>query len=325
MQKIITIVLAMAFFTLAISPTATLADEYDLQAEIDAACNGCTVVIPAGVYEIGDVVIGSNTQWQKVVTIQGAGHGHLGQSPPKGHSQWDYLLSRGYSYGTVLRGTISLVKGSFTGATTPKVYFRDLALIGHGAGIGIDYGDGVNMFPEGGIENVSIGNYDIGIRLRRAYYISISDVSMAGVGIGLQNIDSNNIVVSGLNIVACGVGLDVSGNGNDYSGSVVQSCEVGVRLGGLTGQLGGFYFEQTGISMEITGQGYTINSNYYASNSGVFRVSGKSNEIHLGLNPILPIELTSASAYNTIKASPYLKYKDAGFKNTIIGYLAVKQ
>ena len=255
------------------------AQTFDLQAEINAASNGGTVVIPCGVFDIGDVVIASDTVWQKVVTIQGCGHAHLGQAPALGSTQWDYLISRGYTYGTFLRGTISVQKGAFAGATTAKVYFRDFSLIGFGSGIGIDYGDGVNMFPEGGIEDVSIGNFDIGIRLRRAYYMSIDDVSIAGVGIGLQNIDSNVITVNGLNVTTCQTGVDAGGNGNSYIGGSVQVCDVGFNLRGSSSVLGGYYFEQNGTSLIASGNTHTVNANYYAGNGGTILVSGVGNLI----------------------------------------------
>ena len=256
------------------------AQTFDLQAEINAAPNGGTVIIPCGVYDIGDVVIASDDVWQKVVTIQGCGHAHLGQAASLGNMQWDYLISRGYTYGTFLRGTISVKKGTFPDATTAKAYFRDFSLIGYdGTGIGIDYGDGVNMYPEGSIEDVSIGNFDIGIRLRRSYYMSIDDVSMAGVGIGLQNIDSNVITVNGLNITTCQTGVDAGGNGNSYIGGSVQVCEVGFNLRGSSSILGGYYFEQNGTSLIVSGTTHTVMSNYYAGNGGTILISGVGNEI----------------------------------------------
>ena len=113
--------------------TTGAAQAFGLQNEIDNALPGATVNVPCGVFDIGDIVISSKDVWQKVVTIQGCGHGHLGQADKQGGAQWDYLLERGYYYGTVLRGTITLEKGT---GTTPKVYFRDLSLIGFGDGVG---------------------------------------------------------------------------------------------------------------------------------------------------------------------------------------------
>jgi len=278
-------------------------EPFDLQSEIDNAPNGGTVLIPCGVYDIGDVVIASNDVWQKVVTIQGCGHGHLGQSPALGSTQWDYLIERGHYYGTVLRGTISVQKGSYSGATTAKAYFRDFALIGHGSGVGIDYGDGVNMFPEGGIENVSIGNYDIGIRLRRAYYLDIHDVSMAGVGIGLQNIDSNVITTSGLNVTTCTIGLDVTGNSNTYIGGSVQACDTGVILGGFSQTLEGYYFEQTTSALHVTGRDGNVSGNYFAGNSGDVLITGINNKITM--SEIVGQVVIEGGYYNRLWLSSY--------------------
>lgn len=302
MKKIITI---LVLIFLSFSPAPVGADIFDLQAEINNAPNGGTVVIPCGVYDIGGAIINLNNDWQKVVTIQGCGHAHLGQSPAQGHSQWDYLLERGYYYGTVLRGTITVNKGA-------RLYIRDVSLIGYGSGIAIDYGDGTNMFAEGGIENVSIGNYDIGIRLRSAYYMSITDVSMAGVGIGLQNIGSNVITVSGLNIVACGTGLDVTGNGNVYIGGSVQGCGLGMRFGGFGSTLTGFYFEQDSAAIELTGRGHVVLGNYYASNAGAITISGHNNHVLMS-EMVTPVILTGN--YNRVSLSAYGSCNDSGFRN----------
>lgn len=288
---------------------------YDLQSEIDNASNGGTVIIPCGVYDIGDVIIASNDVWQKVVTIQGCGHGHLGQSPGQGSTQWDYLIERGYTYGTVLRGTISVQKGSYPGATTAKAYFRDFSLIGYGSGIGIDYGDGVNMFPEGGIENVSIGNYDIGIRLRRSYYVEFEDIHMAGTGIGLQIIDSNVINVRNFNVVNCGMGLDAQGNGNTFEGGSVQACNQGVQLGGFSNVFGGYYFEQIrDVALLVSGRGHTILTNYFAGNAGdpYIEISGHNNRL-------LPTELNKpiviTGNYNRVELAAYSECSDSGYAN----------
>lgn len=285
---------------------------YDLQSEIDAACNGCTVVVPCGVIDIGDVVIGSDDVWQKVVTIQGCGHGHLGQSPAQGSGQWDYLINGGYHYGTVLRGTISVVKGTFPGATTPKVYFRDFAMIGYGEGIGIDYGDGVNMFGEGGMENVSVGNYDIGIRLRRSYYMDLRDISMAGVGAGLSVIDSNAISVSRLDVMQCGIGLYNTGNGNSFVGGSVQTCETGASLGGFAATMSGYYFEDTDAALLLPGRGHTITGNFYASNAGAITISGHNNIVFTS-ETVTPVVLTGN--YNRVMLSAYGSCSDSGFAN----------
>lgn len=284
------------------------APAYDFQTAILNASNGGTVVIPCGVYEVGGVVINPENLWQKVVTIQGCGHAHLGQGPTQGHSQWDYLLDRGYHYGTVLRGTITVNKGA-------RLYIRDVSLIGYGSGVAIDYGDGVNMFGEGSVEDVSIGNYDIGIRLRRSYYMSIDDVSMAGVGVGLQNIDSNVITVSGLNIVACGTGLDVTGNGNSYNGGSVQACGLGMRFGGAGSTLTGFYFEQNAAALEVPGRGNVVLGNYYASNAGAISISGHNNHVLMS-EMVTPIVLTGN--YNRVELSAYGSCADSGYKNICV-------
>lgn len=286
-----------------------LTDFPDLQAAVDGCANGGTVIIPAGIHEIGTVNLNNNSEWQKVITIQGAGHGHLGQAPGQGSSQWDYLLNHPsglYHYGTVLRGHFVISH------RLNSVYFRDFAMIGHGTGIAINYGDGVNMFPEGGMENISIGNYDIGIRLRRSYYMSIDDVSMAGVGVGLQNIDSNVITVSGLNIATCGTGLDVTGNGNSYYGGSMQTCDTGAILGGFGSTLTSFYFEQLTNSLIVPGRGHSILSNYYAGNSGAITISGHNNYLYTS-ETVTPVQVTGN--YNRIDLSAYGSCNDSGFAN----------
>ena len=265
---------------------------FDLQAEIEHALPGATVQVPCGVHDIGDVVIKSTyppaETWQKVVTIQGCGHAHLGQSPPQGHSQWEYLLDRGYYYGTVLRGTITIEKGT---GTPPKVYFRDVSFIGYGTGTAVRYGDGVNMYPEGGFDSVSFGNYDTGILLDMAYYITVNDVSMAGVGIGLDIKQSNANTVSGLNVTTCNTGVRSTGNGNSFTGGSVQVCGVGFDLGGSSSILGGFYFEQNDISLIVSGNANTVLSNYYAGNGGEILVSGVGNDI-FAADTSGPIDIT---------------------------------
>ena len=253
---------------------------FDLQSEIDAALPGATVNAPCGVFDIGDVVIKSEyppaATWQKVVAIQGCGHAHLGQSPAQGSSQWDYLINGGYYYGTVLRGTITLEKGT---GTTPKVFFRDVSFIGFGEGVAIRYGDGVNMYPEGGFDSVSFGNYDTCLLLDMAYYISIDDVSMAGCGVGLELRSANAITVNGLNVTTCNIGVRNTGNGNSFTGGSIQVCEVGFDLGGSSSTLGGVYFEQNTTSLIVSGTTNTVLSNYYAGNGGTIIVSGVGNDI----------------------------------------------
>jgi len=308
------IILALAFVLSACLVSGN-APYYDLQTAINTAPNGGTVLIPCGVYDIGTVYINAANIWQKVVTIQGCGHAHLGQSPTQGHTQWDYLINGGYVYGTVLRGSIVVDKGVKASNTSSKLYLRDVSLIGYGSGVGLDYGDGVNMYPEGSIENVSIGNYDIGIRLRRAYYITIDDVSMSGVGIGLQILDSNVITVSGLNIGACGIGLDVTGNGNSYTSGSVQTCMTGAILGGSGATFNGFYFEQiSGASLDVTGRGHDIGANCYASNAPRIQISGHNNRLFTSeILPSVPVVLTGN--YNRVELPAYGVCSDTGYKN----------
>jgi len=301
-MKNIIIIMVLVLFACITSAQVT---PFDLQAEIIAAPNGGTVSIPCGVYEIGDVTINPQNLWQKVITIQGCGHAHLGQSPQKGSSQWDYLINGGYYYGTVLRGTITVNKGA-------RLYIRDVSFIGHGGGVGIDYGNGVDMFPEGAIEDVSLGNYDIGIRLKRVYYMSIDDVSIAGVDIGLQNTNSNAITVTGVNIMSCITGMDLTGNGNVYAGGSVQSCGTGVRLGGFGSTLTGFYFEQNSIAVEISGRGHSVISNYYSSNAGQLMISGHNNHVFMSETSML---ITLTGNYNRVYLPAYGTCNDSGFAN----------
>lgn len=309
-MKQITLIIALVLSACLVSGNAPY---YDLQTMVNEALNGGTVLVPCGVYDIGTVYINAVDDWQKVVTIQGCGHAHLGQSPAQNSTQWDYLIDRGYVYGTVLRGSIVVDKGATAGNASSKLFLRDVSLIGYGSGIAIDYGDGTNMYPEGAIENVSIGNYDIGIRLRRVYYVSITDVSMAGVGIGLQNIDSNVITVTGLNIMSCGIGLDAGGSGNSYIGGSVQGCANGVKLGGFAAVFGGYYFEAiTGFSLDVPGRGHTITSNFYASNSGQVRITGHNNSLYTS-EIVTPIVVSGN--YNRVDLSAYGSCTDTGFKN----------
>jgi hypothetical protein len=72
----------------------------DLQAAIDAAPNGGTVIIDAGVHDIGTVEVNANAAWIKVVTLQGVAPGYFPSSAPRGDGEWDYLINGGYHYGT---------------------------------------------------------------------------------------------------------------------------------------------------------------------------------------------------------------------------------
>lgn len=304
----------------AVAGVVYMQDYASLQAAIDATPNGGTVVMPAGVFEIGDVVIASEDVWQKVVTLQGAAPGHLGQAPGQGSAQWDMLIDGGYTYGTFLRGTITVALGEFSGATTAKAYFRDFALVGYGEGIGIDYGDGINMYPEGAIESVSIGNFDTGIRVRKSYYMSITDVSMAGVGTGLLVQRSNVITVSGLNIASCGTGVQNDGASNTFLGGSVQGCENGVVLGGFSNVLGGFYFENiSGASVSVTGRGNTVLANYYTD--GDLLVSGHNNRFFTS-ETSEPVQVTGD--FNRVDLSAYGTCNDSGFANECIRLYPVK-
>lgn len=290
---------------------------FDLQREIDRACNGCTVVIPPGVYDIGDVVIRSDTVWQKVVTLQGAGHANLGMADGFGGYQWsnqEYFERYGV-FGTVLRGTIRLEKGSYPGGTTPKVYFRDLSIVGYGSGVGISYGDGMAMYSDGAFDSISVANYEVGILLDHSYYISMYDVSMAGVEIGLEILESNVVDVRDLNIVNCQTGIVANGNGNLFSGGSIQACNVGVRLGGLANILEGYYFEQIANSaLYVEGRNHVISGIYFSGNSGdpEIDISGHNNS----LSPVdvqHPVRMTGN--YNRVELSAYGSCDDAGYSN----------
>lgn len=294
----------------------SLVEFYDLQAEINNAVSGGTVVIPCGVYDIGDVIIESTAVWQKVVTVSGCAHANLGMADVQGGYQWtDPFFTNWGVFGTVLRGTISLRRGMYAGGTTPKLYLRDLSLVGYGSGVGLDYGDGTYMFPEGSVENVSIANYDIGIRLRRAYYMSLHDISMAGVGIGLQVIDANVITVSGLNISTCGTGMSLTGNGNNYVGGSVQGCQVGIVFGGSGSTLTAFYLEQNTTALQITGRANVVLGNYYAGNAGAVSITGHNNYLFMSewVNPIAVL-----GNYNRVELSAYGSCTDTGFRNRCV-------
>lgn len=293
------------------SGVINLSDYPDMQAAVNALPQGGTVLVNSGVYEIGNVVINQANEWRKVVTIQGVSPGYLGQSPPLGNSQWDYLLNHGYSYGTVLRGRFDVTT---KGAT---LFLRDLSMIGYGEGIAVDIGNGSDMFADaGGIYRVSFGNYETAIRIRKSYFVPIADVFIAGVNTGIQILDSNVIQMTGVDLMSCQLGADLQGVSISFENGSVEGCANGVRMQTLTGSLGNVYFEQIlGLSLEITGNGNSITSNFYASNSGTVRISGKNNDITLGLNPNLPIDLTSTSSYNYVRGSAYLVCSDAGFKN----------
>jgi len=276
----------------------------DLQEAVDNCVNGGTVIIPAGVHEIGTVVINNNDEWQKVVNIQGVAPGHLGQSPPLGSGQWDLLLDGGYHYGTVLRGHIVVDEGA-------RLYMNNLSMIGHAEGTAVQYNSTV---PNGAFSSVSCGNYETCFYVR-GYYLTFDDIDIAGVGTGFD-VSGNVISLRDVDIKGCDLGANLSGANVGYDGGSVQGCNDGVLFGATVGKLGNIYFEQiVGYSLQVTGSGSEISPNFYATNSGSVSISGHDNIVFLGLNPSDMVEINGDTNY--IYNAAFGQYNDTGWANVI--------
>lgn len=286
-----------------------LSDFASLQNAINATPNGGTVIIPAGVHEIGTVEINDIGAWVKVITLQGVAAGYFPSSAPRGSGEWDYLINGGYTYGTILRGTIT--------ATRPgaKLRLRDLAMIGNGEGIAVDIGNGSVMFPDSlDMQGVFIGNYETAVRVRHGYYLSLHNVSIAGVDNGLLISGSNVVRISDIDVMTCELGASLDGDTVSFVGGSVQGCAAGVVLNTATSTLGGVHFEGIdGYSVEIAGSGNNVDPNFYASNAGGLLISGNNNIVTLGLNPVDAVEL--AGNYNRVAGSAYLQCDDSGYRN----------
>lgn len=283
-----------------------LSEFANLQDAITAVPNGGTVIIPRGMWE-GDAVIPEG----KYIHLQGVSPAVLGQSPPLGSSQWDYLLINypdTFLNGSILRGQINAT------ARASKLSMTNIIMIGHGAGVALDIGASGYMNTVAPLDNVSIGNYEIGVRATKAYMLSINRMQLAGVGTGLVIRDGNLNRLRDVDIINCGLGADLKGEIIWHGGSV-QACNEGVRMYQTAGYMGLIHLEGiTTTSLFWDGYGGKLDPNFYATNSGTLVVNGYNNILDIGwVNGVA--QFTDKSKYNM--ATLYGNYTDAGWQNRI--------
>lgn len=282
-----------------------LSEFASLQDAITAVPNGGTIIVPRGIWT-GDAVIPEG----KYVHIQGASPAVLGQAPPLGSTQWDYLLTNypnTFLNGSILRGKINAT------ARASKISVTNIIMIGHGSGVAIDIGSSAYMSTVAPLENVSIGNYDIGVRAIKAYQLSINKMQLAGIGTALIIKDGNLNRLRDVDITTCGKAADIKGEVVWHGGSV-QACGDGITFYQTAGYLGAIHFEQiAGTALFWDGYGGKLDPNFYASNSGALVLSGYNNVMDIGWVNLAQFD--ARSKYNIVTL--YGLYTDLGWQNRI--------
>ena len=283
-----------------------LSEFASLQDAVTAVPNGGTVIVPRGIWE-GDAVIPAG----KYVHIQGVSPAVLGQTPPLGSSQWDYLLanySDTFLNGSILRGQID------ASANASKLALTNLLMIGHGSGTAITIGADGYMSTVAPIEGVSIGNYDVGIRATKAYLLTIDKMQIAGVGTGLIIRDGNLNRLWNVDITYCQLGADLKGE-VIWQGGSVQACTDGAKVYLTGGYIGQIHFEQiANISLDFDGYGSKLDPNFYATNSGRVIIRGYNNILDMGW--VSNVEFVyPKSSYNFVRL--YGNYTAGGWQDRI--------
>jgi hypothetical protein len=267
-----------------------LQDFKSLQAAVDAVPNGGTVIVARGIWE-GNAVIPA----EKYVHIQGVSPALIGQSPPLGHEQWDWLLENypdNFLNGSILRGHIIAT------ANSSKLSMTNIIMIGHGEGTGVELG---YPYSYGGVfENVSIGNYETGLSAKDIYTLTINRMQLAGVGVGLD-IQGNLVRLRDVDIIVCDLGANLRGH-ISWDGGSVQACGEGVRMWSANASMSGVWFEQNdGLALTWDGYGGMLAPNFYATDGGNVLVNGYNNTLDLGW--VLTAELSSVSQSNLVTIS----------------------
>lgn len=283
-----------------------LQDFASLQDAINLVPNGGTIMVPRGIWE-GDMTIPAG----KYVSIQGVSPAVIGQSPPLNSYQWDYLLTNypdTFLNGSILRGHLTATGNS------SKISMTDILMIGHGSGVGIELGSSSAMGYGSVLDNVSIGNYEIGVRATKLYNLSINKMQLHGVGTALIIRDGNLNRLWDVDVMNCTLGADLKGEIIWHGGSV-QHCSDGVRVYQTAGYVGGLHFEAiTGTALYFDGWGGKLDPNYYATNSGTLVINGYNNLLEIGwVNGIA--QFTAATRYNKVRM--YGNYNDEGYGNLI--------
>lgn len=283
-----------------------LSDFASLQDAVDAVPNGGTVVVGRGIHE-GDAVIPAG----KYVHIQGVSPAVIGQHPPLGHYQWDYLLDNypgTFLNGSILRGQIDAT------ANASKLSMTNILMIGHGEGTAVSIGN-VSAFGYGGVfDNVDIGNYETGVQSVKVYNLTINKMRIYGVGVGLNLKDGNLIRLRDVDIMNCVLGADLKGE-ITWQGGSVQTCSDGITIYQTSGYLGGAHFEGiSGVSLYWDGYGGKLDPNFYATNSGHVVINGYNNILDIGWGNGVT-EFTVSSRYNNVRL--FGEFIDKGYGNEI--------
>lgn len=275
---------------------------FNLQAAIDAAPNGGTVNVPRGVWE-GDAVIPAG----KTVHITGVSPAQLGQSPKLGDTQWDWLLQNypdTFINGSILRGHITIKNAS-------KLSMSNLNMIGHGTGTAIELID--NMGYGGTFTNISIGNYETGLKSVGMYNLTIDRMQLAGVGTGLV-IKGNLVRLRDVDIINCTLGADLQYH-ISWQGGSVQNCTDGIKFWNSGGYLGGIWFEaNTVTALAWDGYGGQLLPNFYAADGGNVVIYGTNNNIDLGWVTSAVLSEESESNIVTVSGGELI---DNGWNNKI--------
>jgi hypothetical protein len=278
MRKILIII---SLFLLAMVPqysiidgVVSLSDFSTLQDAVNLVPNGGTIIVPRGIWE-GNATIPAG----KTVHIQGVSPAVLGQTAPRNSTQWDYLLQNyaaTFLNGSILRGQINAT------AQNSKLAMTNVIMIGHGAGVALDIGAAGYMNTVAPLNDVSIGNYEVGVRATKTYRLTINNMQLAGVGTGLVIRDGNLNRLRDIDIIACTLGADLKGE-ILWQGGSVQACVDGVRIYQTAGYLGQIHFEQnSGVALVWDGYGGKLDPNFYATNGGKVIIKGYSNILDIG-------------------------------------------
>lgn len=184
-------------------------DATAIQATIDAAGDGGTVIIPAASY-----CVGTTLKLNSATVIVGLARGHEGNSAGGASLKWI-----GAESSVVLR-----VNDGSSGATVHGWTLRNFSVNGDDVAgvIGIVVGAGNDGTPRaavGTLECLYVSGCDIGIECRTAQLCEFNYVHVTGCGTGIKFSSGTNYANTACNLISCRV----------------STCGIGYHLQRLTG------------------------------------------------------------------------------------------
>lgn len=269
-----------------------------LQAAVTACPSGGLVKAPVGVWTMERLTI------PRTMRIEGA-YAELLSRPTFGSSAWNSANGYGKAVGTVLAftctdGNAIDFTGPNEGGLFASVSFRNLCIVGSGGtATGLALGSLTNSKSAIRLDQVHVGNFEIGVDIHTIFSGSVRDCIVSGCETGVK-LNGNTLVIDNPDIRACTTGILLGGSGSTrIEGGAIQSCDYGVDTDEANeDSINGTYFEgNTTAAIRISSDSNhnIIHHCHFGTETDALIIDGGDNKVFIAARSDAPITINGSN------------------------------